>query len=984
MNSNLTNLPSRLAETPIAITGLASLFPGAHDLQQYWQNILSGVDFLEEVPSNRWELNDYYDPDPSAPDKIYCRQGGFLPEIDFNPLDFGLPPNILEVTDSTQLLTLLLAKSALKDAGMESASDTLLQQTGIILGVCGGQKLMGSLTARLQDPIWREVLQGAGLEAEVTEELIQRFKSAYVRWEENSFPGLLGNVIAGRVANRLNFGGTNCVVDAACGSSLAAMKMAISELREGRCDVMVTGGVDTDNSPFMYMCFSKTPAFTKRDRVQPFDAQSEGIMIGEGIGLVVLKRLADAERDGDRIYAVIKGVGSSSDGRFRSIYAPREEGQILAIRRAQEDANVQPDAGLGLIEAHGTGTKAGDLTEFGGLRVAYATERPQQIVLGTVKAQIGHTKAAAGVAGLIKVALSLHQRILPPLCQLESPHPDLNLAHSPFYFGQQPRPWIKGSYPRRAGVSAFGFGGSNFHFILEEAPHSDPKFRLSDVAQPVLLTANTLQELTEICADWLSQLQSPKAASTQKRLLSLATHHESPSPQQPRIGFVSASVEDSKACLVEALKTWEEQPEKEAWNLKSGIFYRNQGLDTSGKVVALFSGQGSQYLQMGRELWLEFPEMHEGLEALDHLFRESSREELSRILFPPPGYTDSSEDEQTERLQKTENAQPAIGSMSSGLYRILRRTGFEADFAAGHSFGELTALWAGGVLNDEGYHKLAVARGMAMAAPSDPEFDAGTMIAVMGKVDKLEPALMEFPDLKLANFNSNKQVVVAGPKDQILQAQEALKAQRFSVIPLPVSAAFHTPLVGHAQLPFAEAIDQVAFSKPSIPVFSNQTAKAYPVDPKQIRKQLQAHILESVQFKQEIENLYEAGGRIFVEFGPKNVLAKLTENILSGKEFEAIALNPNPKEESSKQFRQAFVRLQVLGVPLRNLDPYHRNYEGFLATPSKANVQLHGGNYVSEITRQAYRDRISEPLFFSEQNSASARESQDSEGERQS
>ena len=242
--------------------------------------------------------------------------------------------------------------------------------------------------------------------------------------------------------------------------------------------------------------------------------------------------------------------------------------------------------------------------------------------------------------------------------------------------------------------------------------------------------------------------------------------------------------------------------------------------------------------------------------------------------------------------------------------------------------------------------------------------------------------LEDFPSLKVANFNSNKQVVVAGPKDQIKKAFDFFKSKRFSVVSLPVSAAFHTSLVGHAQKPFSAAINNLKFNKAKVPVFSNQTAKVYPKEPGKIKELLQAHILEPVRFKQQIENLYEEGARIFIEFGPKNVLTRLTENILQGKEFYAVALNPNPKEDSSRQFREAYVRLQVLGLPLSKLDPHQLEYQSFVTSPSKANVYLHGGNYVSEKTRSEFNKFIGKDCEIQSLKKACAREHNDSEGER--
>ena len=304
----MADINSFLRQNPVAIVGMASVFADAENLEKYWENIIQGIDCIREVPPTRWSVEDYYDPDPMAPDKTYCKVGGFLPEIDFNPMEFGLPPNLLESTDASQLLGLAVARDALIDAGYAPGSErfsaAIRERTGVILGVGGGQKMIIPLTARLQYPIWRKALEAHGLPETQIETIIEQIKAAYIPWTENTFPGLLGNVIAGRIANRFDLGGLNSVVDAACAASLSAPKMAISELVEGHCDMMITGGVDTDNSPFMYMSFSKTPAFSRNGSIRPFDQDSDGMLIGEGVGMIVCKRLNDALRDGDRIYEI--------------------------------------------------------------------------------------------------------------------------------------------------------------------------------------------------------------------------------------------------------------------------------------------------------------------------------------------------------------------------------------------------------------------------------------------------------------------------------------------------------------------------------------------------------------------------------------------------------------------------------------------------------------------------------------------------------
>ena len=963
---------ARMYNRPIAIVGMSALFPDAPNLHQYWDNIINKIDSIIEVPKSRWNIEDYYDIDAEAPDKTYCKRGGFIPDIDFNPMEFGIPPNILEVTDVTQLLGLLVAKSAMKDAGYGETSDEVLDATGVILGVTSGMKLLGSLTSRLQYPIWEKVLRRSGISESDTGKIIEKMKKAYVRWEENSFPGLLGNVISGRIANRLNLGGTNCTVDAACASSLSAMKMAISDLLEYRSDMMIAGGVDADNSPLMYMCFSKTPAFTKGENPRPFDEDSGGVMIGEGLGMVVLKRLEDAERDGDRIYAVVKGIGTSSDGKFKSIYAPRSGGQAKALRRAYEDANVEP-LSIGMIEAHGTGTAAGDVAEFEGLKEVFTEKKPekfgypdyQHIALGSIKSQIGHTKAAAGIAGLIKTALALHHKILPPSINIDRPSKKLGIENTPFYLNTEPRPWITDGEPRRAGVSAFGFGGTNFHYVLEEFQdvHSGP-FRMQKTSQTVFLSGATPKELDKVCNNLLAELGTEGAEQRHLQLLESSLENLIPK-KHARLGFVTDSLENTVELLGQAISTLESKADKTEWNVK-GIVYREKALETKGKVVALFSGQGSQYLNMAKELFFNFPVMAAPFSALDKLFTEKNGKSaatarpLSDLVFPIAVFEDEELEAQQAQLQLTENVQPAIGGISAGLLRIARDAGLQIDFAAGHSFGELTALWAAGVIAEDDYYKLAYARGQAMAAPDDPDFDAGSMLAVMGEVEKLEEDLTEFPDVVMANLNSKKQVVLAGPTADILQAHDALKAKKYTVVKLPVSAAFHTPLVGHAQKPFAKAIRSVKFNKPQIPVYSNATAKAYPATAKTIQKQLESHILNSVRFREEIENIHRDGGRIFIEFGPKNVLTKLVDNILSGEEYTAVALNENPKKDSDRLLRESMVKLCVLGLPLQKFDPFALPSQVAPVKKSAMNVRLNGTNYVSEATRQEFENTLND------------------------
>ncbi|MFO0908168.1 MAG: beta-ketoacyl synthase N-terminal-like domain-containing protein [Isosphaeraceae bacterium] len=368
---------------PVAIIGMACLFPKADDLTRYWSNIRNRVDAITEVPPTHWRPEDYFDDDPKSPDRTYARRGGFLDPVDFPPLDFGIAPNNLEATDTTQLLGLMVARQALEDAGYGDGTargKTLDRgRVSTILGVTGTLELVIPLGARLGHPIWRRALKEAGVPTDQADEVVRRIADSYVGWQENSFPGLLGNVAAGRIANRLDLGGTNCVIDAACASSIGALNLALLELSSGRCDVALSGGLDTFNDIFMYMCFSKTPALSPRGDARPFDAGCDGTILGEGLGVVVLKRLDDARRDGDRIYAVIRSVGSSSDGKGNAVYAPSASGQARCLVDAYQQAGVTPDT-IELVEAHGTGTKVGDATELAALHSAYGEHRPGDVV----------------------------------------------------------------------------------------------------------------------------------------------------------------------------------------------------------------------------------------------------------------------------------------------------------------------------------------------------------------------------------------------------------------------------------------------------------------------------------------------------------------------------------------------------------------------------------------------------------------------------
>ena len=803
---------SKSQSQDIAIVGMSALFPKAPGLKDYWKVLRLGVDTIGDIPDTHWSPDDYFNADKSAPDMTYCRRGGFLDAYPFDPTEFSMPPTVLEATDTSQLLGLVAAKAALEDAGYGPDRTFDKEQTSIILGVTGTLELVVPLGARLGHPMWRRALQESGLSDELVEEVMSRIAADYVPWQENSFPGLLGNVVAGRIANRLDLHGTNCVVDAACASTLSAAHLAFLELETGKADMVITGGVDTFNDIFMYMCFSKTPALSASGKIRPFDAESDGTLIGEGLGMVVFKRLADAERDGDKIYAVVRGVGTSSDGKDKAVYAPFSPGQARALRRAYDAAGISCRS-IEMVEAHGTGTKVGDVVEFEALKGVYAeaSDDRQWCALGSVKSQIGHTKAAAGSAGLIKAALALHHKVFPPTINIKQPNPKMGIEDSAFYLNTVARPWVSNpDHPRRAGLSSFGFGGSNFHLVLEEYEQSRKSAAWDGSVEIGAFSSDSLDGLKASLKECLGDDRPLSATLWESR--------QKFDAGRPHRLVIPAALDDIRVCLEEALKELEAGQEPS--------FY-GKG-KTDGRLGYVFPGQGSQHVNMGRELACVFPEMLDSLEA--------GGREIAQAIYPIPVFDKDKENDQQTYLTATDRAQPALGVVERGYFHLLDRFGLSPDATAGHSYGELAALYAAGVIDADGLAKLSAERGRLMAGQGD---DLGTMMAVKGSVEEVEKVLAESgTKAVLANKNSREQSVLSGSEQELKALAPVLKKAKLRGIPLKVGAAFHSSFVAGARDPFLKVAGDVKFQKSDIPVYANKTAALYPKSAKAARTML--------------------------------------------------------------------------------------------------------------------------------------------------
>ena len=872
---------SELAADPIAIVGIGCMFPKAQDLETYWANIRDGIDGISETPDTHWSTQDYYDANPDAPDMTYGRRGGFLAESDFDPLEFGISPRDVEATDTAQLLGMAIAKQALADAGY-SADDPDLprDRISVVLGVTGTLELVIPLGARLGHPIWRRALKDAGVDPATSEDVVERIRDSYVGWQENSFPGLLGNVVAGRIANRLDLHGTNCVVDSACASSLSAVHLAVMELQAGRADMVVTGGVDTFNDIFMYMCFSKTPALSPTGDAKPFAANGDGTILGEGLGMVVLKRLSDAERDGDRIYSVIRGMGSSSDGKGNAVYAPSSEGQARALRNAYQNAEVDP-ATIELVEAHGTGTKVGDATEIRGLTSVYSeTEREGSwCALGSVKSMIGHTKAAAGAAGLIKAAMALHHRVLPPTLKVAAPNEAAAPNATPFYVNTEMRPWLPSrKHPRRAGVSAFGFGGSNFHCVLEEYVAPEPQQAQVDWdgrVQILPLSAHDRGALRMMLED-LDAAIAEQDQWTAIRGIAAQARADFDPKLHCRLVLVLASTDDSPSARIQAaVAALDQNQGLEQWTNPQGIWFGSG--PQSGGIAAVFPGQGSQYPGMLREILCRFPHAQE---ALSNANAAGQGNELSDHIYPHPAFDEETRLRQSDALRQTDVAQPAIGAVSLGAWNVLQTFGVTVTATTGHSYGELTALRAAKKISEIDFHTLSWLRGKFMARGDG---DRGRMLAVFAEHAVVDEFLKQHKlDLVVANRNAPNQTVLSGPSDTIESAAEDLQSQGTPCKLLPVAAAFHSPFVAKATAPFGELLEDVVFHEGEFPVFANTSAQPYPAQTKPARQLLAGQLASPVEFQRCIENMRKSGITTFVEVGPGNALTGLIRATLDG------------------------------------------------------------------------------------------------------
>ena len=971
------------AHRAIAIVGLGAVLPDAPNVPAFWENVKSGRYSITEVTPDRWDATRYYDPDHSAPDKTYSKIGGWVREHVWDPFKWHLPipPRVAAAMDDSQKWAIACTREALEDYGYPKRQMDL-DRTAVILGNAMGGEKHYLTSLRVYFPEYAHELDESAsfaalpeaLRRDITRELQERVAKHLPEITEDSMPGELANCIAGRIANLYNFHGPNYIVDAACASAMAAVSTAVEGLVANEYDLAVTGGIDRNMGVSTFVKFCKIGALSATGS-RPYAEGADGFVMGEGAVIFLLKRLADAERDGDKIHAVVRGIGGSSDGKGKGITAPNPVGQKLCMERAWENAGLSP-ATATYLEGHGTSTKVGDVVEVQSMSdVLSSFHLPAgSVALGSVKSNIGHLKAGAASAGLLKTTLALRDKVLPPSVRCEHRNPDIDFAHSPLYVNTELKPWeIPPDGVRRAGASAFGFGGTNFHTVLEEyIPHrlTGNGKRLVAVPEiPPAIAHEANMNATQVPRTSITEssykaplrgvlvIGAGSEAALAERLRSILEEAEAgraPAPAAPAdsdlcaverlaIDYVDAADLAAKSAIaLKALAT--NQPAFWKALRAQGIF---RGHGPAPKVAFLYTGQGSQYVNMLRPLRAAEPIVAEAFAQADRVMTPLLGKPLSEFIFvdetDPNAVAKADED-----LRQTEITQPAVLAIDLAMTRLLDAYGIKPDFTMGHSLGEYGALVAaGGLPFDEALEAVSArGRGMTRVAVKDN----GRMAAVFAPLEEIERIVKTIDGyVVIANINSEHQGVIGGASKAVEQAMDVFLKAGYEVSALPVSHAFHTSIVVPASEPLKEILKRLHLKPPRLPIVANVNGEFYPTGPDAVPQMwdiLARQVAAPVQFVKGLRTLYGAGARVFVEVGPKKALQGFAEDVLGGQGDVLSLFTNHPKVGDIASFNQALCGLYAAGLgrgrteASRQREPKKVESESVVSAPAQPNKPI--------------------------------------------
>jgi iturin family lipopeptide synthetase A len=806
---------------PIAITGIGCRFPGAKNPQAFWQLLTNSVDAIAEVPASRWDIEAFYDQDTNQQDKMNTRWGGFLDQVDeFDPQFFGISPREAASMDPQQRLLLEVAWEALEDANIvpDSISGSAV---GVFVGISSYD--------------YYELLTKTAVNID-----------AYAATGNNNC------MAAHRLSYVFNLTGPSMAIDTACSSSLVAVHLACQSIWNGECKQALVGGVHVMLSPWVTVSFAKGGFMAPDGRCKPFDAAANGYVRGEGAGMVVLKPLSQALADGDSIYAVVQGSAVNQDGRSNGLTAPNPRAQEALLREAYQMAGISPSA-VQYIEAHGTGTSLGDPMEMKALGkvLAEGRDKDNYCAVGSVKSNIGHLEAAAGIAGLIKVALCLKHQQIPATLHFHKPNPYIPFDKLPLRVQQTLGEWTDAS--RIAGVSSFGFGGTNAHVVLASAPKSE--FKVKDIERPLhllTLSAKTPQALQQLAFSYQEHLSNiPDAiedicfsANTGRSHL---TH---------RLATVVESTEQLQKALL-SYTQGEEIP-----NVVSGSLKRNQ----RPKVAFLFAGQGSQYINMGLRLYEQSPIFRSSIDRCDEILRPFLPQPLLSVLYAEAA---------NPELDETGYTQPALFALEYALFQLWQSWGIKPDAVIGHSLGEYVAACVAGVFSlEEGLTLVAQRSRLMQSLPAN-----GKMAVVFTNQEQVLDTIAPYQgQVVIAAVNGADNIVISGEVEAVAQALSKFESQGITTKLLQVSHAFHSPLMDSILPEFAAIANQVQFKAPRIPLVSNVTGliASTVMDANYWCR----HLRESVQFAQGIQTLAEQNYTIFIELGPHSTLLGMGKRCL--------------------------------------------------------------------------------------------------------
>ena len=812
-------------ESPrFAIVGYAARFPGAQNADEFWDVLRDGRDATSEVPKDRWDVDEFFDAEPGVPGKVVTRRAGFVDDVTgFDAPFFGMSTREVRMMDPQHRLLLETAWRAVEHSGT-APTDLANTNTGVFVGLATHDYL-GMASDELEYP---EI-------------------EAYMAI------GTSNAAAAGRISYRLGLQGPAVAVDTACSSSLVAIHQACQALRLGECDLALAGGANVLLTPATMITFSHAHMLAPDGKCKTFDAAADGYVRGEGCGVIVIKRLEDAIRDGDRIRAVIRGSAINQDGASGGLTVPNGVAQQRVIADALKRAGVAP-SDVGYLEAHGTGTSLGDPIEAQAAGAAFGIgrEASQPLLIGSAKTNIGHLEAAAGIAGVIKVILSLEHETLPKHLHFENPSPHIPWDRLAVEVVREATPWERNGRPRIAGISSFGFAGTNAHVILEEAPEEAPAAEPRPVEQPgarfslLPLSARTPAALVQIADQYRTWLSAHPEASLADVCLTAGVG-------RAHLGHRAALVVDSREAAVELLgAVADDRP-------APGLV-RGESHDTP-KTAWLFTGQGSQYPGMARELFDTEPVFAETLKRCAAVVADVLEKPLLEVIFD----TDGPDSEAT--LRQTSYAQPALFAVEMGLARLWQSWGFEPDVVLGHSVGQYAAACVAGVFSLEDGALLIAERGRLFGSlPA-----GGRMAAVFSAPERVESLTDEFPSLSVAAYNGAN-TVLSGPAHDLEQAVAQLVADGVRCDWLETSHAFHSALLDPILDEFEAYAQRFEFAPPQRILIDNRTGEALGRSVKLDGAYWRRHARQPVEFAKSVRTLAKLNCKVLLEIGPQPVL----------------------------------------------------------------------------------------------------------------